>query len=138
MYIDTYMYIHFLLENAISLTMGRPEGGGNLKWGWHRRGQVPQCPGMEDVLRLPEVPSWSRLLWAGAERSARAAPSPLSCQLQAGSSQRDQMPVRGTEDSLLCRLPGATSRANQGGCSWQLELVNCLWVAPALALPRCE
>lgn len=57
MYTDTYMYIHFVLEDTISHTMGCPEGRGNVKWGWHRRGQMPQCPGMEDVVRLPQVPS---------------------------------------------------------------------------------
>lgn len=73
MYIGTYMSIHFLLEDSVSVTVGCPEGRGSkwtyVRWGWHRRGHVPLGPAM-DVLELPQVPSWTRLLRVGAEHSA--------------------------------------------------------------------
>lgn len=105
---------------------GTGEGRSRSVLGWRMSWGCPRSP--------PGAACSGRVLSA----QPRAAPSPLSCQLQAGSSQRDRMPVRGTEDEPPLSPPRCNKSGHQGGCSWQLELVNCPWVAPALALPRCE
>lgn len=72
---------------------------------------------MEDVLGLPHVPSWTLLLWVGAEHSQhRKAPLPFvlvapGWQLPKGSDARESSPKGGTEDEA----PLSPSRWQQVG-----------------------
>lgn len=131
-YIDTCVY-PFLLDHSISVTMWCPKGGGNrwtwLRWGWHRMGPELQCPGAEDVLGLPQVPSWTNLPWVAAEGYASWSTIPFchgSSGLAVYKAIRCQWKVslgwdQGGGSSFTSSV--VTSWENQGCCSWQPDLV---------------
>lgn len=101
---------------------------------------------MEDVLRLPQVPSWTRWLWVGAELSASwntisCCPGSSRLQFTKGSDASEgseSSPWGGTEDGAPLSPPGGSNLGKWGRLFLAAWPGNCLWVAPGLALPRCK